>query len=323
MDIELRHLRSFLAVAEERHFGRAAERLHVAQPSLSQQIRRLERELGTELLDRNSRPIELTPAGDVFLSEARLAVEQTQRAVENGRRAGRGELGHLSIGTTFWAYAALLPAVLRAFRDCAPHVRMQVTTAHPTLQVDALHSKWLDVCFLAFAQWLTGRRAIEVEPLLEEPMVAIVADNHALARREEVALTDLAEHPLLALAHGMVPGLIDRQMATFHQHGLYPTQIQEAPDPLALFSLIAAGVGVGIHMASFSNMNYPGVTFIPIAGDPLTATLLMLWRRDDDRQIIHHLRDTARQAAQTLAVTDSSKRRGPIQTETPLHCHAR
>ncbi|MDQ6776798.1 MAG: LysR substrate-binding domain-containing protein [Actinomycetota bacterium] len=293
-------MRSFLVLAEERSFGRAAKRLRVAQPSLSQQIRRLEQELGAELVDRNRRPIELTAAGGVFYERARFAVEQAESAVADGRRAARGELGHISIGSTFWAYYSIVPALARAFRARAPGVRLDISTAPPTSQVDGLHKGRLDVLFLAFAQWLMGRRAIHVEPLLEEPMVAIVAEDHRFAEREQISLADIASQPLVALAHDIVPGLIDRQMATFHKRGLYPIQVQEAPDPFAMFSLIGAGVGVGMHMASFSNMAHPGVAFIPVEGDPLTATLLMLWRRDDDREFLRVFLDTARECAHAL-----------------------
>jgi DNA-binding transcriptional LysR family regulator len=272
----------------------------MSQPGLSQQIRRLEQELGAELVDRANRPIGLTVAGAVFVEEARLAVDQAQRAVANGRRAARGELGHISIGATFWAYHAFFPAAARAFHARAPAVRLDISTAPPTAQVEALHKRRLDVSFLAFAQWLMGRPAIEVEPLLQEPMVAVVAEDHALAARAEVSLADLAEQPLVALAHALVPGLIDRQMAAFHERSLYPRQVQEAPDPLTMFSLIAAGVGVGLHMASFSNLRHPGVAFIPVEGNPVTATLLMLWRRDDDRALLRAFLDTMRESARSL-----------------------
>lgn len=293
-------MRSFLVVAEEQNFGRAAKRLRVAQPSLSQQMRRLEHELGAELIDRNRRPIELTPAGGVFYERARFVVEQAERAVADGRRAARGELGHVSIGSTFWAYYAILPVLARSFRARAPGVRLDIVTAPPTVQVDGLHKGRLDVLFLAFAQWLMGRRAIHVEPLLEEPMVAIVAEDHPFAERGEISLAEIASQPLVALAHDIVPGLIDRQMSKFHKRGLYPTQVQEAPDPFAMFSLIGAGVGVGIHMASFSSMRHPGVAFVPIEGDPLTATLLMLWRRDDDSELLRAFLATARECAGRL-----------------------
>lgn len=300
MDVELRHLRSFLAVAEELHFGRAADRLHVAQPALSRQLRGLERELGAELFDRRSRPIALTSAGAAFLEEARLTVVQARHAVETGRRAARGEVGHLSVDTTFWAYTAIVPAVLRTFRDHTPGVSVALSTAHgPTKQIEALQQQRVDVCFTAFAQWIVGRSALEVEPLLEEPMMAIVATDHPFAGRAGVGLEELAGEPLVALAHAIVPGLIDRQLAMFHARGLSPTQVQEAPDPLALFSLIGARVGIGLHMASFSTLCPPGVVFVPITGEAPTAELLLVWRRDDERETVRAFIDAARAVARS------------------------
>jgi len=281
----------------------------VSQPGLSQQVRTLERELGAELFDRRSRPIQLTAAGSVFVQEARLAIEQAGRAVESGRRAARGQLGHLSIGTTFWAYNAVVPAVTRSFLAHAPEVGLDITTAPPTVQVDALQNQRLDVCFLAFAQWLTGRRAIEVEPLLEEPMVAVLAEDHPLAARAEVSLRDLANEPFIALAHETVPGLVGSQMAMFHDRGLYPIHVQETTDPMGMFSLIGAGVGVGLHMASFSKMGHPGVAFVPVEGNRLTATLLMLWRRDDDREVLRVFLETARESARLLEPPEAFRRR--------------
>lgn len=311
IDIELRHLRSFLVLAEELHFGRAAERLHVAQPALSRQVRALELELGTDLLDRTSRPIRLTTAGGAFVGEAQLAVQQAARAVDTGRRAARGEVGRLSVQTTFWAYNAIIPHVVRAFRRRSPQVSIDLSTATgPTAQVDALQRERLDVCFTAFAQWLVQRRALEVEPLLEEQMVAIVARDHPFARRSAVGLDDLAGEPFVSLPHAVVPGLIDRQMAAFHERGLSPTPVQEAPDLIALLALVGGGVGVGLHMASFSNLRHPGVAFVPIADDPPTAKLLLVWRRGDDREIISSFLDTAREVARSLEPPEVFRRGG-------------
>lgn len=281
----------------------------MTQPGLSQQIRRLEQELGAELFDRRSRPIQLTAPGSVFLHEARVAVDQAGRAVESGRRAARGEVGHLSIGTTFWAYYAIVPAVARTFRARAPDVGLDISLGPPTVQVDDLQNQRLDVCFLAFAQWLTGKRSIKVEPLLEEPLVAIVAEDHPFAERAQVSLEDLADQPFIALAHAVVPGLIGSQMAMFHERGLHPTQVQETTDPMAMFSLIGARVGVGLHMASFSKMGHPGVAFIPVEGNRLTATLLMLWRRDDDRELLRVFLGTARESARSIELPEIFRRR--------------
>lgn len=305
MQIELRHLRSFLALADELHFGRAAQRLHVAQPALSRQIRALERELGTELLDRRLRPLALTAAGIAFLHEARRAVRQAHRAVDIGRQVGRGEIGQLSIETTFWAYTAIVPAVVRAFHARAPQVGLGLSTAvGPTEQVEGLEKERIDVCFTAFGQWTVRRRELHVEPLLEEPMAAIVPDDHRFAQRSQVNLRELADEPFVALSHAIVPGLVDRQMAIFHERGLSPMLVGEAPDPLALFALIGAGIGVGIHMASFGNLRHPGVAFIPIADHGATARLLLVWRRGDDREIVRLFVATARDVARSRKPPD-------------------
>jgi DNA-binding transcriptional LysR family regulator len=304
MDIELRHLRSFLAVAEELHFGRAAERLHVAQPPLSQQIRRLEEQLGAELVDRSSRPVRLTAAGTAFQEEARLAVYHADQAMERGYRAARGEVGQLAVGATSWAQAAIVPSVVRAFRARAPQARLQLSSPAPTDQVDALRKERLDIGFVAFARWLVGSRDLEVEPLFEEPMVAFVASDSPLADQPSVSLEQLAEFPFITLSHMVAPGLIDKQMESFHERGAPPVEVQETPDPGAMASLIAAGEGVGMHMASFSNLHRRDMVFVPIEGRAPTATLLLLWRCNDNRELVHLFLDIAREAARNREPPD-------------------
>lgn len=267
---------------------------------LSQQIRRLEEELGVELFDRTSRPIRLTPAGAAFLEEAQITVRHAARAVQKSRRAARGELEHLSIGATFWALSAIVPSVLRAFRGDMPRVALALSTFGPTHLVDALKKEHLDVGFVAFAEWSGGGRTLRAEPLVEEPMVAILPEDHPFAERTEVSLDELAGEPFVTVSHAVVPGLVDQQMAAFHARGLSPRDVQETPDPWALLSLIAAGVGVGLHMASFSKVRHPGVTFVPLEGDAPTATLLLLWRRDDDREVVLTFLEAARAVAGSL-----------------------
>ncbi len=300
MHIELRHLRSFLAVAEELHFGRAAERLEVAQPPLSQQIRRLETELGVELFDRTGRPIRLTAAGEAFLEEAQLALRHAARATQRSRRAAGGQLGRLSVGATFWALTAVVPSVLRAFRARTPRVALELSTSAPTHLVDGLQKEQLDVGFVAFAEWSGGRPTLSAEPLLEEPMMAIVPEDHRFAKRAAIRLEELAHEPFVTFSRAVVPGLVDQQMAAFSKRGLTPAEIEETTDPWALLTLIAAGVGVGLHMASFSKVRHPGVAFVPLEGDPPTATLLLLWRRDDDREVLRIFLDCAREIARSI-----------------------
>lgn len=301
---EARHLRSFIVVAEELHFGRAAKRLNVAQPTLSRRIRLLEEQLGAELFDRGNQPIRLTAAGSAFAEDARLALNHSRRALEQGRRAARGELGHLTVGAISWANNAVVPSALRAFRARAPTVSLELYTTSPRAQVEGLHDRRLDVGFSAFARWMKGRPGLQVEPLLEEPMVALVPQDHPLARGSSISLADLAAERLVVLADVATPGLVDKQVSVFHERGLSPVDVQDAHDPWALQALIAAGIGVGLHMASFSNVRHRGVAFVPLEGEPPTATLYLLSRRGEDRELVRGFLESTRQVARSLEPPD-------------------
>lgn len=306
MEVELRHLRAFVAVAEERHFGRAATRLGIAQPPLSRQIRDLERELAIELFDRGTRPVRLTDAGAAFLKEARNALEETRRAVQWGRRAGRGQLGRLSIGALPWAYNSIIPPVLRAFRARQPDITLDVKTLIPVDQAVALREERIDI---AFAQWIIDARGLHLEPLLEEPMIALVPEGHAWASQPVVPLDDLATEPCVAMCPACVPNLAEEQSALFRNRGLMRNVVKEACGPLEQLALVAAGCGVGMSLGSLSNVRRDGVTFVPLEGDVPTSTFFLLWRRDDDRELLRIFLDTAREVAQTLGTP-------PVATRT-------
>jgi DNA-binding transcriptional LysR family regulator len=310
MEIELRHLRYFVAVAEERHFGHAAERLHIAQPSLSQQIRRLEEELGAALIDRTSRPIHLTTAGAAFLEDAQVTLDQARRTMERGRRAAAGQLGHLSVAAIPWAYNEILPAALHALRGRAPDVSIDLPPAVGDM-VDALLKERLDVGFAAFGGLLVRSRALKVESLLEDPMAAIVPAGHPLAEHAEVSLQDLASQPFVSMARVAAPKLIEEQTALFRKSGLTPNVVQEAPDIHSLLGLIAAGVGVGLHFDSFRRLDRRGLAFIPLEKAP-TAPLLIIWREADDRQHLRLFLDSVREVVRSLAPADSGRERKPI-----------
>lgn len=296
MDIELRHLRSFVAVAEELHFGRAADRLHISQPPLSQQIRRLEREIGTPLFER-TRPIRLTAAGAIFLEEARRSLEHVRRGVDVSSRAGRGEFGHLGVGAINWAHATIIPPLMRALRSKAPDVRVALSTSAPAFQMDALLEERLDVAFAAFSPWPMASSALRAEPLIEESMVAIVAHDHPLAKRASVSLQDLASEPFLTLSSAITPGLMAQQMTALLDLGFAPPRIHEVGDPQTLLSLVAAGAGVSLHMASYRNLRRD-VAFIPLDSHAPAAKLFMVWRREDERPLLRVLLDLARAVSQ-------------------------
>jgi DNA-binding transcriptional LysR family regulator len=302
--MDLRHLRYFVQVAEDLHFARAAAHLGISQPPLSQQIRRLEQEIGAVLFDRRTRPICLTAAGEIFLEEAKRALEHVRRGVEVSRHAGRGQVGWLSVGAIIWAQAAIVPALVRRLRAEAPDVRLALSTSAPTEQMDALLQERLDVAFAAFAPWLMARSALQVEPLIEERMVALVAHDHPLAKRAQVSLDELATYPFLTLSQEVTPGLTNQQITAMHDRGLTLRQVQEVHHPQTLLSLIAAGVGVSLHMASYRNLRRD-VAFVPLEDEAPTAKLFMVWRREDERPLVHVLLDVARAVARSTTFTSS------------------
>ncbi len=188
--MELRHLRYFAIVAEELHFGRAAERLFMTQPALSKQIHSLESELGVLLFARTKRTVQLTPAGQVFLEQAQQILQHTDRAVQLTRRAARGEIGKLRIGFTTTATQTVLPAFLREFRDRYPHVELTMQELCTEAQVQALHQRQID---LAFLHPPIDRRELKLYSIWAEPFVVVLPKYHHLACQDRVRLKDLAQ----------------------------------------------------------------------------------------------------------------------------------
>src|ERR1700754_4792713 len=180
---ELRLLRYFVVVAEERHFARAAERLGIAQPPLSQQIRKLETQLGAQLIDRSRRPIELTDAGRALLTEGRLALAHSERGFAAARRAAAGELGVLKVGAMQAALNGIVPDVVRAYRRERPDVRLELVEAGTADQVAELLQHRLDAGFL---RGPIDEAAIELQTLIDDPLVAAFPDEHPLARTDSI-----------------------------------------------------------------------------------------------------------------------------------------
>lgn len=296
MKAGLRHLQGFVAVAEERHFGRAARRLGIAQPSLSRQVYALERELGAELLDRASRPLRLTAAGDDLLQEARSILDRAERAVERTRRTARGERGRLSVATLPWAYSSTLPCILRAFREYAPRVRLELSTRTGDELADALAKDWVDVG-LERVPVLTS--ALQAELLHEEKLVVIVGQEHRLADRAVISMNDVAGESFVSIARECVPGFANLA-EQFARQCVQPAVVHEAPDPQAQLALVAAGVGIGLHLAPAATRRQCGVVFIALEENVPVPPLALVWRRDDDRELLRLFLDTARQVARSL-----------------------
>lgn len=289
--MELRHLRYFVAVAEELHFGRAAARLRIAQPPLSRQIRALEGEIGTALFERTRRKVELTRAGQVFLDEVRRTFGQVERAVGLARRAGRGESGALSVGFVSVTTHTLLPVILRAFRDRYPGVDLSLREMPPSEQVVALREGRIEVGFLRAP---LDEPTLGIEVVLSERLMAAMPSRHPLAAKKRIALRALSREPFVLFPRHLGPGFHDQIITLCREAGFSPRVIQEAPQMMTIASLVAVGLGVSIVPASVARMWREGVAFVPFSGKQPTADLVMAWRPDDSSPVLRAFLEVVR-----------------------------
>jgi DNA-binding transcriptional LysR family regulator len=270
--LDLRLVEYFIAVAEELHFGRAAERLHIAQPSLSQQIRRLEAQLGVSLLERNSRNVHLTRAGQALLEEGRKTLGQAQQAIRTVRAAGAPRL---TVGFYGSAASELLPDVLRAFSKRLPGT--EVSLRELLLgSIDDILDGAVDI---AFTRLLPGQTELEVDILTQEPRLLALASKHPLARHQALTFADLRDESFVINPVAMQDGLPARWLAEQRRHDLPGRVASEASSLQEILALVAAGRGVCL-LPSAVAQHHPrvGVTFVSIAdADP--AVVSLAWRR--------------------------------------------
>jgi DNA-binding transcriptional LysR family regulator len=282
--MELRHLRYFVAVAEERHFGRAAARLHIAQPPLSQQIRRFEAELGEPLLYRTTRSVELSPAGVVLLERGREILAAVDAAIEDARRAARGEYGRLAVGFTGSSTYELLPALAAALRRELPGVVLDLRGELLTpAQVARLLDGTLD---LGLLRPPVRERALSLEVLRSEPLIAVLPRSHPLADTETVALERLKDEPFVTYPSHFRSVLHDAVEDACAAHGFTPVAAHEVAETATLVSFVAAGLGVSLVPASVRNMTVHGAVYRPLAHDATRVELAVAWRRDDERPVL-------------------------------------
>src|SRR5579871_5955585 len=248
-DVELRHLRYFVAVAEELHFGRAARRLHLSQPPLSQQIRKLEELLGYPLLARTSRAVKLTGAGEEFLERARSTLRKMDDDIEATRSTARGEAGSLSVGFIGSGMLTGLPAMLGLYRARFPKVRLQLREFHTSGIVRALREGGLDVGFLRDGGPTEG---LEVETLFSEAFYAVLPARHPLAkasRQRSIRASDLRNQPFVFLSPAAGRRAFEKPVSLCEAAGFRPRVVQEAPQWLTIVRLVGAGLGVSIAPA--------------------------------------------------------------------------
>jgi len=292
--MELRHLRYFVTVAEELHFGRAAQRLQIAQPPLSQQIRQLEEELGVQLFHRTKRSVQLTEAGQLFLEEASQILTRAEQAIQIVQRADRGETGRLTLGFVGSATYSVLPVVLKVFRRRFPEVLLSLYEMTTTQQVQALHE---DRIHLGFVRPPIYEQELMIESILKEPFVAVLPEFHRLANETQISLLTLANDPFILFPRYLGSGFYDQIVNMCQQVGFQPQVAQEAIQMQTIISLVAAELGVALVPASVQNLQRVGVVYKALAESTSQVELAMIWRPDKISSVLQKFLEVTRQVA--------------------------
>ena len=302
--MDLRQLRYFIAVAEEGHITRAAERLNMQQPPLSRQIRRMERELNVQLFHRMARGVELTGAGQALLGEAKAMLAHLDRSIETTRRAARGEQGILCVGIAPTApFNPLVPRAIRAFRETFPLVSLVLEEGLSSEVVARFNNDQMDVAFVRAAQ--IHAEGVMVTALQEEPMVAALPSRHPMARisrSRAVPLRSLASDPFILIGPPGT-GLHDETVAACRGAGFVPRLGQSAPRITSTLGLVAAGLGIALVPSTMQSVRMDGVVYRRLQGAAPKAFLGLATRKADPspvvKQFINLVRSIARSSRET------------------------
>lgn len=280
--MELRHLRYFVAVAEELHFGRAARRLHISQPPLSMTIRALEDEIGVQLLARSRTRVELTEAGRVFLRESRLTLEQAHRATRIAQCVREGLHGSFRLGYSPSVDLKILPALLRDLLDTEPGLEMCPHSMTATEQIGALRDRAIDAGFLRMPLERGDDDGLTVRPVYEEPLVLAIAASHPLAKLPKIPLKKLADERVIIFARNVAPHAYDDIIARSREAG-FALRIAYEPDALQTgISLAAAGLGIAFVPESAEVISRESLVFRRMSAPEITLRMGFAHRRDDE-----------------------------------------
>jgi DNA-binding transcriptional LysR family regulator len=303
--IELRHLRYFVAVAEELHFTRAAKRLGINQPPLSTQIRQLEDELGAQLFRRHPRGVELTDAGKLMLEEARAILGQVEAAKMGVRRQTRGETGQITVGSAGASYFhPLIPAIFREYGLKYPGVILAPQASSTELLVARLRAGQIDVAFIRPP--IDGSDGLAIEPLVDEETVIVVPAGHALSNSASAPLAALAKETFVLCSRAQNPGCHDSIIAACRRAGFNPALGQEAPQIVSVIPLVAAGLGVSIVPRSTSRILVDGVSYLSIEGEAPRSLIGLAHRRNDRSPAVKNFVTVARHIMLTAIQSKSN-----------------
>lgn len=297
--LELRHLRYFLATAEELNYGRAAARLQIAQPGLSQQIKNLEEIVGTALFDRTRRSVKLTLAGELFAEEARKALQQAETALLVARRAGRGDLGRIAIGYVgSAAYTGALTTMVGEFRQAYPEVELDISEMEMLRQLDQLAQGKLDIGFIRPPVPLP--MGIVSTPILQEEIILALPADHPHAADERVALSVLNGDTFITPRHPVGVSFRAHTTDACRAAGFSPHFGPQGRDFVTIASMVAVGLGVALVPQSLRAIQVPGLQYRPIAGEPVLGELAVAYRRNEPSPVARAFAAHARRARQSF-----------------------
>jgi len=289
--MDLRRLRYFVAVAEELHFGRAAERVHVVQSAISQQIKLLEEEFGFALFERSRNRVTLTVPGEVFLPEARDILRRSEAALHRARASADGTVGRLAIGFVDNVLWSVLPPILRDFRVARPEVELTLRPMARSEQIEALRAGVIDIGILPSP---APTHAMRTALLVGAPLVAAIPEHHPLADRGSISLTELADEPWVVFPPSMRSRILEIVASSCAAAGFVPIVAQEAEQLHTLLALVSAGLGVTLVPEWVARARPAGVSLVPVAEATPSYELLVAWQEEALNPAIDALRDIAR-----------------------------
>ncbi|NER78549.1 MAG: LysR family transcriptional regulator [Leptolyngbya sp. SIO1D8] len=284
--MEFRQLQYFVAVAEELHFGRAADRLEITQPALSKQILGLEAMLGVQLLFRTKRTVKLTHAGQTFLNQARQLLLQKETAIQLTRRTGCGDIGQLRIGFTKTATQTVLPQVLREFLQHYPKVEIDMLELATEAQVMALNQ---DTINLAFLHPPIDQRGLKLHPILEESFFAVLPPQHPLVRHNTLAVEAFANEPLIVHPRQEGPILYDAFLQVCQMAGFQPRIVKESISLQTRLCLVSAGIGITFISDYLRSLIGPDVVCRPLENCPIRLKFGAAWRQNLTNPTLHNI----------------------------------
>jgi len=305
--MDLRHLRYFIAVAEELNFTRAADRLHIAQPPLSQQIRQLEEELGVVLLHRTKRHVELSGAGQVFLEHAKQILRATEVAAVQTRRAERGEIGRLSVGFFEHMSYTLLPPIFRSYRERFPDVEVDVRWFPVIGQADALRRGDIDISFM---RPVADFEDITTEALVTEPFVIAVPASHPFAAEDSLALTDCATERFVMYTPHLAPDFHDMILRMCATAGFTPRVALEVGQVYTCLGLVSSGIGLAFVPSSVQRIHLDHVVYKPQRSRSLPVEVMLGWRSRNTSPLIRAFVETAKDVIAASGTGNTNEKNG-------------